>query len=448
MMKPYFSKRHAICFACDDKYLDKTYVCIKSIIENSTETDTYEIVILESNILEYQKKVFHSLETENIKIHFFNMNERIRTEGLDKFFISGHVSIATYFRFFIPEIFSNYEKVLYLDGDIIVCKNINQLINEDLGENLLGVIKDIDRYVFKPERITFVEQQLKMSCESYFCAGVILYNIDACKRFNLKEKCCNLLAEIPNPMFHDQDILNSVCNGIVKFLPSKWHFQAWAMVHNNLLQIKEKSPQSIYDDLIETSNEFHLIHFGGGIKPWLQASRPFAQFWWNVARTTPFYESFVHEMQQHSLKYLTYLNSQIQKSQIDVLNKIQNLNQNISAVPGLLNSSFSNLNSQAQEHQIDVLHKIQVLNQMINEVPQQLDSSFNNLNSQVQEHQIDILHKIQDLNQKVKIASQYHNLKRKRRFLNFISKITFGQKKTEILQQLQEINSKLEQLNC
>lgn len=297
-MKPLFQNCNAICFACDSNYIKQTYVSVMSIVNHAVEDETYEIVILETGISEYQKKEFYLLETDNIKISFFDMQVLVDTKGISNFFISRYITIASYFRIFIPEIFSNYNKVLYLDSDIIVCENIAPLWEVDLAQYLLGVVPDISRYIFKLERATYIEKQLRMSCENYFCAGVILYNIKAVRAFNLTEKCCELLGKIPKPMFHDQDILNAVTNGKNKELPTKWHFMSWIMTYNNLTRLKEKTPSAIYKDFIQTSKDFNIIHFGGRRKPWQQASLPFAQYWWNIARRTPFYESFLFEMQQ------------------------------------------------------------------------------------------------------------------------------------------------------
>jgi alpha-N-acetylglucosamine transferase len=43
---------------------------------------------------------------------------------------------------FIPEMFSSYEKVIYLDCDLICCADIAELYKTNLGDNLLAAARD------------------------------------------------------------------------------------------------------------------------------------------------------------------------------------------------------------------------------------------------------------------------------------------------------------------
>ena len=44
---------------------------------------------------------------------------------------------------FIPSIFPEYDKVIYLDSDIVVNCDIAELYNKDMGDNIIGAVKDM-----------------------------------------------------------------------------------------------------------------------------------------------------------------------------------------------------------------------------------------------------------------------------------------------------------------
>lgn len=46
------------------------------------------------------------------------------------FYIRGHFSIETYFRLVLPELLPGYQKILYLDSDMVVQGDVAELYNE------------------------------------------------------------------------------------------------------------------------------------------------------------------------------------------------------------------------------------------------------------------------------------------------------------------------------
>ena len=61
---------------------------------------------------------------QNGTINFIDMSSFIQNEDLESLMSSrkeyNYISPETYFRFYIPKILKNYDKVIYLDADILV----------------------------------------------------------------------------------------------------------------------------------------------------------------------------------------------------------------------------------------------------------------------------------------------------------------------------------------
>ena len=102
-----------------------------------------------------------------------------------------HFSAATYARLFIPSLFSNFEKVLFIDADTIVESDVAELVHIDMKNNLVAAVKDIVMEGFvkfgaiahseegKNETAKeYLNNVLAMkNTERYFQAGLILFNV-------------------------------------------------------------------------------------------------------------------------------------------------------------------------------------------------------------------------------------------------------------------------------
>ena len=94
-----------------------------------------------TNISEENQKKISKYERENISIEFVDLNyyiEKIK----DKLYTRDYYSKTTYFRLFIPNLYPQYNKVLYLDSDITILSDVADLYNIDIGDNLIAAAPD------------------------------------------------------------------------------------------------------------------------------------------------------------------------------------------------------------------------------------------------------------------------------------------------------------------
>ena len=144
-IKPIFDKNYIpIVFATDDNFVPYLYVAMYSLISNADENNNYDIVILYSKINNYNISRLLELSSDNVSIRFFDMTEYMNKYS-ELWYTHWNYSDAVYYRFFIPEIFSNYDKVLYLDGDVIFNCDVSELYNVYLKDNYIAAVQDISQ---------------------------------------------------------------------------------------------------------------------------------------------------------------------------------------------------------------------------------------------------------------------------------------------------------------
>ena len=258
-----------IFFAVDDSYLPFLAVSLESLIENASKSYYYSIKILYTDISEENKKKINKYERNNVKIEFVDLNYYIK-KVKDKLHTRDYYTKTTYFRLFIPDLYPQYNKALYLDSDIVVLGDISRLYNENIEGKLVAAAPDD---VIQNSKI-FQEYAEKVvgvsSYKKYFNAGVLLMNLDELRKFKFQEKFLYSLETIKFTVAQDQDYLNRMCKGRVKIVDTSW----------------DKMP--IYAN--GQKEELNIIHYNLGYKPWHFDNIMYEEYFWKYANKTEYKE--------------------------------------------------------------------------------------------------------------------------------------------------------------
>lgn len=314
IIQPKLNDAKVIVTACDDNYILYAGTMITSIISNVQKDEKYELYILDGGISQLHKNKIQKLERKNFQINFIDMNHYLSRYG-ELFKTTTHFTPATYFRFFIPEIFTDCDKVLYLDPDMIIDADVRTLFDIDLGDNLLAACRDVEAerktYEMLELQKYFYEKLRIENIHNYFQAGVMVFNIQEMKKNKFMDRCLTLLKEIGNPMWVDQDVMNSVAQNKVHFLKPEWNYGFFLLLDN--LTILNGLDHRIYDVMRKVEQNPYIIHFCGGPKPWNNPTLPFAEKFWYYARMTPFYEEilFKHQTQLPQAPESTVISKEI-----------------------------------------------------------------------------------------------------------------------------------------
>lgn len=286
-----------VIFASDNNYLPYLTTTLLSLAENASEKNIYEIWVLEQGINEYKQQLVKDMLSSytNISINFINVDNKIDEYGKNIFHECRHFSKAVYYRLFIADIFLQYDKVLYLDSDIIIQEDVANLYKINISNNLLGAAKDLITIYLNLTNTYWSEYHkniLKIkNIANYLQSGVLIMNLKEMRTSNFLEKCLKTLKEVKAPRFVDQDILSSVCQNKVFYLPAKWNYYwHWGRYKNFNKIVPDFLKTTEVEKFIASQKSPSIIHYITGEKPWNYPNQDMAEIWWQYARKTPFYE--------------------------------------------------------------------------------------------------------------------------------------------------------------
>ena len=310
---PYYSTNNIpIVTASDDSYIPFVGTMLVSLLENSSNKYNFDIIIISkiNNLLPLNVSrlldMVHAYPNANVRfvdINTFISNIPLYTPRLFK--------IETYYRLFIPVILTNYDKVIYLDGDIIVNSDISEIFAVNLENNLIGAVKDsiAAGAMLSPlfNLKDYFTNTLKLKNPyNYFQAGVMVMNLKEFREQKLGPQMIEY-ASNHNCILVDQDVLNLYCQEKVTFLKSSWN------VDCNKIgpEVAKCAPLNQYNDFLKARKDPKLFHYAGDNKPWNCSDLDYSQYFWKYAKLTPWYE---YILMSYNKKELSFAMHEITKS--------------------------------------------------------------------------------------------------------------------------------------
>ncbi|NNC23949.1 DUF4422 domain-containing protein [Salinisphaera sp. USBA-960] len=285
----------AICF--DDNYAHAGGALLRSIIDHANGDKNYDVLILEDSVSACNKGRLKALVEglPNFELRFFDVNT---FSAVEKVHTRGHFSPATYARLLIPNIFEHQEKVLFIDSDTVVNTDVAELLEMDIGNNLVAAVKDIvmegfirfetpsDEHTGAMPAGRYLSDYLGLTNpDGYFQAGLIVFNLELMRRENTFDTLMEIM-ERTAYWFLDQDIMNVAFQGRVHYLPMKWNvFHGNGNTDDFFPGLKF----STYIQYWEARQTPSMVHFAGENKPWGNSVVDFSDMYWAALRGTPWY---------------------------------------------------------------------------------------------------------------------------------------------------------------
>ncbi len=210
-----------VVFCTSKSYFPLTMVAVASIINHINPSTYLEIFLFHTELTETESKVKEKYENDKVSITFLHVGDKVQDlvdSGL--FFSPGrHLKIETFYRLLIPDLLPEYDKIIYLDGDLVVKDDISILYAFNISAYLFAGINE------KKSKLSPEETELGHRKELYFNSGVLLINAKAFREENCLEQCFDVLKKVPQHllMYPDQDLLNLLFYDRVLFLPQQWN---------------------------------------------------------------------------------------------------------------------------------------------------------------------------------------------------------------------------------
>ena len=272
-----------IFFASDDNYVPFLAVTLQSLEQNADTNYQYDIKILNADNIsvENKMKILAEFEKDDFDIEFVDVTPFIETMS-SKLHTRDYYSKSTYYRLLIPNMYPEFDKALYLDCDIVINSSISELFNIDIADNYVGAIPDQSVLYMSDEFKDYVENRVGVEkFNHYFNAGILVMNLKKLREISFEDKFIQLLTSVKFDVAQDQDYLNAICKGHVKYIDETWNSMP--------IPVDIKRPQKPA-----------LVHYNLSFKPWHIDDLIYEEFFWNYARKTSYIETILNIKKSYS----------------------------------------------------------------------------------------------------------------------------------------------------
>lgn len=268
----------AIVFISDKGYVMQTAVAITSLAENKLPNSKYDIYIIGADLDEKDQSIFRQIENDGIKISVIQSTAKkyeglhTRTDGI--YMVATHAALL---KFDIPELLKNYDKALYLDGDIIIHQDLGELFDVDLENSYAAVVRDIPQVLFDKQLID------TGNGVDYFNSGVMLLNLKKMRDEQVKTRLVETKKNLSNQTLMDQNAFNIVFGKNVLQLPISYNVlyanlsRSWK--NHNILEKLNKIYKTNYRSLEDIYFHANIVHYSSEDKPWKYFDAPLAEDW-------------------------------------------------------------------------------------------------------------------------------------------------------------------------
>jgi len=288
-----------IVLASDENYAPYMATAMQSVMENAAKEQKYIFIILHKNL---STEVIEKLKLQvfaysHFSIEFINVSKEVEKYTLN---IKNESSctIETYFRLIAPWLLKEFDKIIYMDCDIICNSDIFYVYNMDIGNNLIAGVPDTPlisifynrnyKGVFKSSIIDKLNKP-----ENYINAGFIIMNSKEFRNRFTSDYLLNL-AQNAKYNFHDQDLLNIIAKDSIFVLNQEFNFfnTNWDISH---------APKELIEEYYRAKENPKIIHYTT-TKPWkAELNPPFFHLFWKYSTRTPFIDSIINDMTEKKL---------------------------------------------------------------------------------------------------------------------------------------------------
>jgi len=264
-----------IVFATDENYVLPTAVAIKSLVAHFSKKQLLFVILVKGILSDHSIELLNqSIKSNeiNISIEYIYINEELF--GHLKTHIE-HISMATYFRLLLPNLLDNYDRCLYLDGDICILEDISDLLYTHLSAH--EYVAGVKAYGIITSRLIGTKRLKILKIDNlnhYINAGVLIMNLKALRQSGVANTWLSL-AQNDYPL-QDQDVINIACFDHIKILSPKYN--AMPVIYRKSLN----SLKQVYShqEILEARQHPVIIHYADKYKPWQYYDIDHAKEWY------------------------------------------------------------------------------------------------------------------------------------------------------------------------
>lgn len=248
----------------DKNYVIPSQVSLRSLSDNYHGKDKIKIVCLVSpEVLPLYDEYVKTLAADNLDVEFRCSPEYIKMVDANQAHSYEHISMNCNHRIFLGSILPDYDRAIYIDSDIVVCRDISPLIN------------------FTPtNRIHAIEEFHSMNVQvfndpdrAYFNNGVFIADLKYWRDSKAEEKMLEFIKKYGPTRNPEQDAMNYVFIDVWSPLSFSFNSFHYWMSDPEIAVFARLNPNPL------------IVHFAGEDKPWVKdLNTKWSDLWHNTYR--------------------------------------------------------------------------------------------------------------------------------------------------------------------
>lgn len=229
----------SIALCTDENLVKHIGTLLYSVDENTSSfVDTY---IIYDNLSKKSLKKLTSLNDllSTVTVHMIKVLDK-QQEKLSKILLKNNgLPVTSCYRFILADLLSSLDRIIYLDVDTLVLRDLTELWRTDLEGKFIGGVKD---------KLN-VAQKIVSERKTYFNSGMLLMDLNLFRKYDICSDLIDFAVDIAEYCeYGDQDVLNYYFMDSYEFLDTKWN------CGRKFLEDREK--------------EVGIVHFYGLEKLW------------------------------------------------------------------------------------------------------------------------------------------------------------------------------------
>ena len=265
-----------IAFITDENFIMQTAVAITSLANSKKEDTEYKVYVIAAECSEEAELKLKDLEKD-----FSGIEIEIKRTGLEMYRDikqMAHIPISCLLKFDLCEIVSEEDKIIYLDGDIVVRGDLSDFYDIDLGENYLAGVPSLD-LVFSDEK-------------KLVNAGILLFDAKKMRDNHMRDILVEKRRSLGDSGSMDQKTFNLVMKEQIGYLPYIYNCIPGKIMGPERGTYTIQKLNKLYGTEFDSSKELVekavIWHFATGDKPWKYSFIYGADEWYESYLLSPF----------------------------------------------------------------------------------------------------------------------------------------------------------------
>lgn len=252
-----------VLFVADDQVAMPLAVAIASVIANLAPGHRAQIFVVDAGVsAANQEKVMRSSEGGWGRVEWLRPNDEQR--ALLQSLPGGFLGTAPYYKLLIPELLGpQYSRVIYLDCDVIVERDLTDLWRADPGAHHVLAAQDlINPYVSSPLGLRNWQALGRKQDDGLFNSGVLVLNAAQWRQDDVTKRLVQYLQDHDRDIqLCDQDAMNGVFVNSWGPLDRRWNVLPYIHLARKYSALRKTEHEALLQ-------QAYILHFCGPDKPW------------------------------------------------------------------------------------------------------------------------------------------------------------------------------------